>query len=340
MMHRDILRSDWLTQTLNAQGLSAQHIVHTEALPGDASFRRYFRIHTTQQTYLLMDAPPDLENSASFVQIATLYQMQAIRTPRIFAQDLAQGFLLLEDFGTQLLADVLHSDNASFWYQRCYQELPKIQRCLYTTEQPLTVFVNELLENELEQFKNWVLVQFANINFSTAEQHAWQECVQQIKTVCAQQPQVGVHRDYHSRNLMILPKQTIGIIDFQDALIGPLTYDLVSLLRDCYVDWPKAQVDTWRDDYYSVFADHNAYSREQFEYWFDWQGLQRHLKALFIFCRKYLRDGSTNYLSAIPRTFQYALNETAPYPGLAWLHLFLTERLAEPLFNRIKVAID
>lgn len=340
MTDRHTLRTTWLMQALNTQGVADDSTLTIETLPGDASFRNYFRIRTKHNNYLLMDAPPDLENTHSFVHIAKAYHTHTIRTPEIFAHNLEQGFLLLEDFGTQLLADVLQRENASVWYRLCYQELPKIQQCVQVQNHVLPSFIEDLLENELEQFKQWVVIQFAHIHFSHEEEQYWQNTVQQIKAVCAEQPQVGVHRDYHSRNLMILPPHTIGIIDFQDAVIGPLTYDLVSLLRDCYIDWPKDQVTGWRDDYYHTLSDTKAFSRDQFQRWFDWQGLQRHLKALFIFCRKYLRDGSPNYLSAIPRTLRYCIDESAPYPELAWLHHFLQNRLAEVLLERIKITID
>lgn len=336
MNKRSTQRTKWLTQVLAAHHEQADCPEHSiQTLVGDASFRRYFRIRTATHHYLLMDAPPELENSDNFIHLAHAYRQHQIRTPLIFAHDIEQGFLLLEDFGEQLLIQALEGNTAHTWYRLCYQELPKIQRCMHLHNKPLPHFVSQLLTQELDQFKNWVIEQFAQLTLSDDEEKQWQQSIARIQAVCAEQPQVGVHRDYHSRNLMILPDQSIGIIDFQDAVIGPLTYDLVSLLRDCYIDWPDEQVQHWLTDYYESFADTHAYSHAQFQRWFDWQGLQRHLKALFIFCRKYLRDGSLDYLPAIPRTFTYALKESAPYPELAWLHQFLQNRLQDPLLKRV-----
>jgi aminoglycoside/choline kinase family phosphotransferase len=332
MIDRAKHRNQWMHDNMP---YAATEMIIT-ALPGDASFRKYFRINTPEKNYLLVDAPPESENSHRFVTIATAYRQQQIITPLIFSQDLTNGFLLIEDFGHQVLANVLDVNNADKLYRQCYQLLPNIHLCHSIDDEPLPKFIDDLLDMELMNFKRWSVIEFSGLTLSKKEEQLLYDAFAKIKQKCAEQPQVGVHRDYHSRNLMILADEKIGVIDFQDAVIGPITYDLVSLLRDCYVSWPEEQVNYWVKDYYQSFADQSEYSLAQFEQWFDWQGIQRHCKAIFIFCRKFLRDHSANYLNDIPRTLNYIFLATKKYPELRQFHQWLETRLAPPLLQRIE----
>jgi aminoglycoside/choline kinase family phosphotransferase len=323
----------WLNQQLNAMGHDQYTIA---ALPGDASFRRYFRIEAPEQSFLFMDAPPELENSYDFSAISKTYRTNNIHTPIIFAEDLECGFLLIEDFGHQLLSKALTENSAEELYRRCYEILPHIQACQKIPGWDLPSFVEQLLDVELKNFHDWCLIQFAELKLSASEENLIQQTFAQLKASAAEQPQVGVHRDYHSRNLMVLPDGKIGVIDFQDAVIGPFTYDLVSLLRDCYIAWPIEKVHAWVKNYFDTHVDHKQYSFEQYHRWFDWMGIQRHLKAIFIFCRKYLRDSSTSYLNDIPRTLNYVLTVSGQYSELKSFHDFIEQRLAPPLLARIE----
>lgn len=333
MIERAQLRHAWLEKSLTGVWNKNTSIT---ALPADASFRRYFRVNSENQMYLLMDAPPELEDSHGYVAIAKAYRARNIHTPKIFVEDLTQGFLLIEDFGDALLNSALNENTASALYRKCYALLPTIQACTSIPEWHLPHFVKDLLETELMNFREWCLLKFAGLSLNTQEEHVLQETFAYLKNNAAAQPQVGVHRDYHSRNLMLLEDGKIGILDFQDAVIGPLTYDLVSLLRDCYISWPTDQVYSWVKEYYHAFGDANRYSLQQFQEWFDLQGLQRHLKAIFIFCRKYLRDGSKYYLDDIRRALNYTRHVLPQYPKLKLFHNFIENRLTEPLFTKIE----
>jgi aminoglycoside/choline kinase family phosphotransferase len=213
--------------------------------------------------------------------------------------------------------------------------LPRIQARQKIPNWSLPQFCDDILMAELKNFYEWSVIKFAALTLNTSEEKLLKNTFDFLQKNAETQPQVGAHRDYHSRNLMILADQSIGVIDFQDAVIGPVTYDLVSLLRDCYVNWPLERVQEWVKDYYEKFGDKKAYSLEQFQRWFDLQGVQRHLKALFIFCRKYLRDHSTYYLGDIPRTLNYVREITKQYSELHEFHEFIENRFAKPLLAKI-----
>ncbi len=293
------------------------------ALAGDASFRRYFRILTSEATYLLMDAPPNLEDCHGFVAIAEQFRAFGVLTPQIYGQDLNLGFLLLQDFGDVLLSQALDVDRVSALYQACFEPLLKIQQVPAIDAWPLLRFDESLALTELAHCREWFIDKFLNLaidkDLATCLDDTFALLLADLKT----HPQVCVHRDYHSRNLMILPENKIGVLDFQDAVMASIAYDLVSLLRDCYVAWPKAQVRTWVAVFYDQLPSPVAFSLSQFQRWFDWQGLQRHLKCLFIFARKYLRDGSKNYLADLITTFAYIEDVVNDYPEFSALASYL-----------------
>ena len=333
-MNRPVLRENWLKDQLNEKfnlSIDENNII---PLAQDASFRQYFRILTPEKNFLLMDAPPNLENCKPFISIAQTYLKTGIRTPEIFSYDLEMGYVLLEDFGNKVLQHSLNAENAENLYFSSLKILPKIQSCQLINESYLPHFGKEKMLEELYFFKEWCLIKFVELDLSFQEEVFLNQFFDQLISFCMTQPQVGVHRDYHSRNLMILNDQTIGVLDFQDAVIGPLTYDLVSLLRDCYIAWPQKDVKKWLKNYYEFTSPH-PYSFEQFQQWFDWQGIQRHLKAIFIFCRKYVRDHSTNYLSDIPRAINYVTQISSEYPQLTAFKEFIENRLLSILLEKI-----
>lgn len=302
------------------------------AMVGDASFRRYFRITTAAQTFVAMDAPPAVENCIPFVTIALLLQRQGLTVPKIIAADIEQGFLLLSDLGQELYFHVLNASNADTLYLKALEDLVLIHQCpTQSTEHALPAFDHAFMWSELQNFQHWFLEQYLNLMLKPSEKQLLSEVFHALTHSAATQPQVCVHRDYHSRNLLWQSAtRQVGILDFQDAVLGPITYDAVSLLRDCYISWPASNVTSWLKTFYQLLSDANlltSVSFEQFTRWFDWMGVQRHMKAIFIYARKYLRDNSKHYLNDIPRGLNYILAQTSHYPEFHTLHQWLEERV-------------
>lgn len=309
-----------LTNWLNNQQLSIEKIA---PLAGDASFRRYFRVTTTDNSYIAMDAPPHKENCRPFVAIAEDLNELGVHTPQIQCMDLDQGFLLLSDFGDQILNNVLTADNVNHWYQRCFDELLLIQHHNQLPHHALTPYNNGLYSyyEESSWFVTWYLLQYRQFKLNHQQLAELERAIHLICSNMLEQPQVVVHRDYHSRNIMVTGKADIGVLDFQDAVIGPITYDLISLLRDCYIDWPLEQVHQWVHQYHHRLITEGLLtdcSPEQFLRWFDWTGLQRHLKCIGLFVRLNLRDNKPSYLQYIPRLINYIKQQCQPYPEL-WI---------------------
>lgn len=284
-----------------------------EPMQGDASFRRYFRVKTADHSYVAMDAPPPRENCVPFVAIANQLRTIGLCAPEIIASSLSRGFLLLTDFGDQQYLKTLTAANADELYGRALNALAVLQTCRNVDGWVIQDFTAEFMRHELELFKEWFLQKHLGLTLTAQTENQLATCFDFLATSAANQTQVFMHRDYHSANLMVLPDQQVGILDFQDAFIGPVTYDLVSLLRDCYIAWPDEQVVKWALQYHEKLAlpDVNA---ELFLRWFDLMSLQRHLKALLTFSRKFRRDNNSNYLQHIPRTLNYIANVSARYP--------------------------
>ena len=274
-----------------------------EPASNDASFRRYFRVFVEQQTWVAMDAPPDKEDCEPFIRIAQLLTSHGVHAPEIIKQDLDQGFLLLSDLGSTWYLDDLNDQTADALYADALDALRHMQT-IDCSKTPVPVYDRALLTREMDLFHDWFLEQFLAIPSGDAFIRVWDVLIQSA----LEQPRVFVHRDYHSRNLMVLPVNNPGVIDFQDAVYGPVTYDLVSLLRDCYIAWPDAQVYGWVESYRQSLISHQQLSdcsADTFRRWFDLMGVQRHLKAIGIFARLFLRDGKPGYLKDIPRTLNY-----------------------------------
>ncbi|MDF2181437.1 phosphotransferase [Neptuniibacter sp. CAU 1671] len=316
----------WLTEVLPQQpGFSA---VSWDVVPvsGDASFRRYFRALSNGCSWIAVDAPPEKEDSRPFVAVAQALAQHEVAVPEIHATDLDQGFMLLSDLGDDLYLGHLTQHSVDALYQQALQSLLLIQACPGLLQGELPPYDAALLNREMELFREWFLPGLLGLELSDTENTMLDALFVTLTEAALQQPQVFVHRDYHSRNLMYRPEQAPGVIDFQDAVFGPVTYDLVSLLRDCYVAWPHEQVYGWVEDFRQRILAHGQPVADAFEFrrWFDLMGAQRHLKVLGIFARLKLRDGKSGYLADIPRTLFYLLHELSVEPALqdvtAWLH--------------------
>lgn len=320
---------NWLTNTCHLPAFDLEH------LQGDASFRRYFRVSTKDTTFVAMDAPPPQENCHPFVAIAHALRELQLNVPEIFFADLEQGFLLLTDLGDQTYLKVLTNDNVDDLYGQALNALAVLQGCQTVASHVIPHFDARWMEQEWAWHKEWFLEKLLGVTLSDQETTSLDQCMQQlIKELCSQ-PYVFMHRDYHSANLM-LTKQGIAILDFQDAFIGPVTYDLASLLRDCYIAWPETKVKHWALSYYQQLIDLGVLtgvSAETFLLWFDWMSIERHLKALFTFARKAVRDATPSYLEHVPRTLHYLETVSANYAELSPLHDYLI-RIAQPAFAR------
>ncbi|MEX2476306.1 aminoglycoside phosphotransferase family protein [Marinobacter sp.] len=302
------------------------------AVSGDASFRRYFRVvastPTNPRPLIVMDAPPAHEDCRPFVAIARHWHAQGVAVPAVVQEDLQQGFLLLEDFGDRLMLAELNANTADRLYQGALTELVRIQQASDAPDHPLPPYDTALLDREMALFPDWLLTQKLGISLSNGEQAMLDTAFACLRESALAQPEVTVHRDYHSRNLLIRDgTDTPGVIDFQDAVRGPVTYDLVSLLKDCYIRWPEADIARWVEHYRQISLDaglHRADS-DTFRQWFELMGMQRHLKAAGIFARLSLRDGKDNYLADIPRTVHYLIEASARQGALRHFHEWLSQ---------------
>ncbi len=274
---------------------------------GDASFRRYFRIGLSDgRTLIAMDAPPDKEDCGPFVGVTERLADSGVHVPEIFEQDLQQGFLLLEDLGNELYLGALNNDSVERLYGDALSALLRFQQ--QGSVDGLPPYGRELLAREMALFPDWLLERHLGLQLSETDHQMLRQTFDQLIDNALAQPRVLVHRDYHSRNLLVCEKNNPGIIDYQDAVYGPITYDLVSLLRDCYIRWPLERVDAWVERYAQQALEAGLFAQSQlaqFSEWFDLMGVQRHLKAAGIFARLNHRDGKPGYLADIPRTLGY-----------------------------------
>ena len=312
-------RFQQLTAWLQSQLGSANFNI--EPASADASFRRYFRVRMQDESLIAMDAPPDKEDSHPFVRIAGYLAAMRINAPRVVAENYTEGFFLLSDLGHRHYLAVLNPQNASQLYADAMQVLLTLQQQGAVYLRGLPPYDEALLLREMHLFRDWYLQTHLGCSLSDTQLATLDSTFAFLAEQALAQPRVFVHRDYHSRNLMYVepPGQNPGVLDFQDAVAGPLTYDLVSLLRDCYVAWPRSQVMDWVTDYHGKLHSaglFTAISLEQFVRWFDLMGIQRQLKASGIFARLNHRDGKPGYLKDIPRTLGYLLQVAPAYPEL------------------------
>ena len=293
----------------------------------DASFRRYFRVTLAapwapakgDATLIAMDAPPANEDCRPYVQVAGLLRDAGVHVPRIFAADVAQGYLLMSDLGTRTYASVLDAGNAGGLYDDALDALVLMQkiRC----ENALPPYDDALLRRELALFPDWYVERHLRRTLTMAERETLVRVFDALVANNLAQPSVFVHRDYHARNLMLATPNP-GVLDFQDAVFGPVTYDLVSLLRDAYIDWSEEQQIDWAARYWERARDAGLPVRADFgEFWrdFEWMGAQRQLKVLGIFARLKHRDGKSAYVNDMPRVMRYLRKAVARYRELARL---------------------
>lgn len=290
------------------------------SVSGDASFRKYHRFNDTDQSLIVMDSAPSLENNQLFIDVSMLLKQHSINVPVILHQNNEQGFYVLSDFGSRLLLDELNADTADHLYSLALQEIVKIQT---VDAHSLPSYDSALLQREMQLFSDWYLQKHKNMELTTEIQALLTDSFQFLEKSALDQPQVFVHRDFHARNLMIINDKTLGIIDYQDAVLGPITYDLVSLLRDCYIDWPQDNIERWQQIFLKSLPTSQKIELPQLQTWFDLMGAQRHLKAIGIFCRLNYRDNKPIYMGDIPRTMNYLVQVCSQYKELQKLHQLL-----------------
>lgn len=288
----------WVAQQLDCH---AEQITW-QPLAGDAGFRRYLRCLYQEQTYMAALAPPTTEKNEAFVHITELLNQAGVVAPKILAVDYQQGFLLQTDLGDTPLQNVLNAQTVDGYYQQALQIIAKMQNI---RSDAIADYDKAALAIELSYFKEWFLEKMLDYRCSPEEEGMLQQFFGVLLESAISQPQAFVHRDFHCRNIMCVDNNTLACIDFQDALIGPISYDLVSLLRDCYVVWPEDKVYAWLENYRQQYWP--ELSKSKFEEWFDFMGLQRHIKVLGVFARLSIRDGKHGYLNDLPTVFNYVL---------------------------------
>ncbi len=299
-----------------AKYLFAGDDIRVSPASADASFRRYFRVEHQSDSHIIMDAPPDKEDSEPFVRISSYLANLGLNVPRVLNSQDELGFYLLTDLGSIPYLDRLSTDNADRLYLDAMQALMVMQTRGVQREVNIPPYDQALLLQEMSLFSEWFLGHELKVSISKKQNDTLQAVYQLLAESALQQPRVFVHRDYHSRNLMYIEPDNPGILDFQDAVWGPVTYDLVSLLRDCYIAWPKQQVELWVHHYYKLLCEAKLLvnvSAPQFMRWFDLMGIQRHLKATGIFSRLKYRDNKLSYVKDIPRTMSYIVSIAAQY---------------------------
>ncbi len=323
---RENLLKDWLAS------LSDYSLSDIRPASADASFRRYFRVtdQNDGSSYIIMDAPPDKEDCTPFIHIAHLLRGVGVNAPDILEQNNELGFLLLSDLGDRPYLDHLSDEHADAMYEDAIAALIQMQ----TINNDLPFYDEPRLRDEMDLFENWYLNKHLNIVLNSKQKTDLEEVFSLLINNALEQPQVFVHRDYHSRNLMLLDKNNPGVIDFQDAVIGPITYDLVSLFKDCYIEWSRDKVENWLNNY--LIKSSHSFDKQQLIRWFDLMGVQRHLKVLGIFSRLNYRDGKAQYLNDLPLTLKYVVNACERYQQLVPLK-HLLEKL---VLNHEKVSAE
>ncbi len=316
-------RKELLTQWLS--GLYPNESFTIAPASADASFRRYFRATFANRVLIVMDAPPQREDCRPFLHVGELFESAGTHVPHVYAQDLTQGFLLLSDLGNTTYLQALTADNTRQLYGAATDALIKIQ--LASKENELPRYDEALLRRELNLFPEWYIAKHLGATLSAKQSAKLEEVFKRILANNLAQPCVYVHRDYHSRNLMV-SEPNPGILDFQDAVYGPITYDLASLFKDAYIKWEEEEIMDWLIRYWEKARKAGLPVREDFgEFYRDYEmmGVQRHIKVLGIFARLYHRDGKDGYLKDIPLVFEYLYRASVRYIDLKPLQVLLEE---------------
>ncbi len=320
---------DWLAREI---GLDVERI---EPASSDASFRRYFRAFHARGTYIIMDAPPDREDVGPYLKVSALLESLGVHVPHVHESDAPRGLLLLEDLGSvHYLSRLAAGGDPEALYGDALDTLADIQARGAEAADALAPYDREPLLREMALMPEWFCERHLGLALAREERELIAHTFEWLIGEALAQPQVFVHRDYHSRNLMVVDRRNPGVIDFQDALRGPIGYDLVSLLKDCYIAWPRARVVEWVSEHRVRLAARGCNvcaSDEDLLRWVDLIGVQRHLKVLGIFARLWYRDGKPGYLRDLPLTLRYVLEACAQYPELTELGRFLERRAAPEL---------
>ena len=308
----------------------------------DASFRRYFRVTRPDGTFVAMDAPPDKEDVRPYLKVAGMLAETGVNAPRVLARNAQDGFLLLTDLGSvTYLAALADRSLADRLYADAIEALVRFQARGAAHAAELPPYDERLLRTEMSLFPDWLLALHLGVELSAAERRMLEESFDRLVAAALEQPRVFVHRDYHSRNLMVCEDANPGILDFQDAVWGPVTYDLVSLLRDCYVSWPQERVVAWALGFRRRARAAGVDAGEDdatFLRWFDLMGVQRHLKASGIFARLWHRDGKPGYLPDVPRTLAYVEQACARHAEFVALGELVRERVLPAMQASLEAA--
>jgi hypothetical protein len=318
----------------------AGRLLHADPLAADpasadASFRSYWRVHHAGRSYIVMDAPPGKEDLGPWLDVARRLRAAGLNAPEVLGTDLEQGFVLMSDLGTRTYLPELRADTVDALYGDALQALLRMQSQVDTDGLP--AYDHPRLLAELELMPTWFLQRHLGLVPGCAGWDVIEQAFDLLLRSALAQPRVFVHRDWHSRNLLVVDGANPGIVDFQDAVAGPPTYDLVSLLRDCYIVWPRERVLGWAEAHRLALRSAGILDADAatWKRWFDLMGLQRHVKVLGIFCRLWYRDGKRGYLADLPRVLRYTLDVADEYPELRafanWLRAAVGARdLAQP----------
>jgi N-acetylmuramate 1-kinase len=319
----------WLSHDL------ALRVERIEPASADASFRRYFRAWTRGATHIVMDAPPEKEDVRPYLKVARLLEDVGMHVPHVHEADEARGLLLLEDLGqTHYLSQLKDGGDPESLYRDALSGLADLQVRGRDAARELPPYDRAALLREMKLMPEWFCARHLELALRPTELTVLERTFSFLISEALAQPQVFVHRDYHSRNLMVLPERNPGVLDFQDAVRGPSTYDLVSLLKDCYIAWPRERIERWLRAYRAAIRKRGlpaGSDDREFLRWFDLVGVQRHVKVLGIFARLWYRDGKPGYLPDLPLTLDYVRDAAARYAELKDFSEFMEERVAPAL---------
>ena len=309
----------WLSQ--NNYDISSLRV-----LSGDASFRKYYRVDKDAISYVVMDCPPDKENLDAFIKISDKLQKAKINVPKLFECNEDDGFLVISDLGDNLYSKKLDKETVYCLYTDALETIVKMQ--INTDLSGLDNFDN-LYDEENKLFTDWFLQHHQKTDLDDSLKSDLSNEFDKINSIIKDIPKTFVHRDFHSRNLLVTDTSNPGVIDYQDAVLGPVTYDLVSLLKDCYITWDDGLIEDMLESFFTRIKSNSINSISDFRYWFDITGLQRHIKAIGIFSRLNYRDNKDGYLKDIPRTYAYVDKVLNKYEDLSNLN---------EIFNNLEIA--
>lgn len=323
----------WAKDQLASMGVAVADDFKIKPASDDASFRRYFRAVVESGSFIFVDAPPDQEDSVPFVSIAKLINDCGVHAPRVFASHREQGFMMLSDLGDELYFDALKKADATGINELYESALFALSQMMRVDGSSLPIYSDRLLRQEMNLFLDWFLIQQMQLNITPDELTSINSLFDLLIDNALEQPQSFVHRDYHCRNLMVVTNNNPGVIDFQDAVVGPITYDLVSLLKDCYWKFPRHKVIEWAKRFWRTLELDVSFA--EYLRWFDLMGLQRHLKCAGIFSRLNLRDGKPAYLADIPLVIDYIVEVSDEYEEFAVFAQWIRNRILPGLALRL-----